>query len=151
MLLPYERSLQPGGAALVGLFRSRAPLEAEILIRRHQLNVLRWKSPKRPTFGTLDRLIFAGLYRLFRWCWTPGRLGDREAGDGDQMAPCWLPSVLGLEAASSHGRPRVPVEIRRLIREMSIANPLWGAPRIQWRVPQARHRYWTDQRGQVHG
>jgi hypothetical protein len=24
----------------------------------------------------------------------------------------------------------VPLEIRRLIREMSIANPLWGAPRI---------------------
>jgi hypothetical protein len=24
----------------------------------------------------------------------------------------------------------VPVEIRRLIREISIANPLWGAPRI---------------------
>jgi hypothetical protein len=28
------------------------------------------------------------------------------------------------------GRPTVPLEIRRLIREMSIANPLWGAPRI---------------------
>jgi hypothetical protein len=28
------------------------------------------------------------------------------------------------------GRPAVPLEIRRLIREMSIANPLWGAPRI---------------------
>src|SRR3984957_10053868 len=28
------------------------------------------------------------------------------------------------------GRPTVAVEIRRLIREMSIANPLWGAPRI---------------------
>jgi hypothetical protein len=28
------------------------------------------------------------------------------------------------------GRPKVPLEIRRLIREMSIANPLWGAPRI---------------------
>jgi transposase InsO family protein len=28
------------------------------------------------------------------------------------------------------GRPRVSAEIRRLIREMSIANPLWGAPRI---------------------
>jgi transposase InsO family protein len=28
------------------------------------------------------------------------------------------------------GRPTVPPEIRRLIREMSIANPLWGAPRI---------------------
>jgi hypothetical protein len=28
------------------------------------------------------------------------------------------------------GRPPVPQAIRRLIREMSIANPLWGAPRI---------------------
>src|SRR5262249_17856144 len=28
------------------------------------------------------------------------------------------------------GRPAVPTEIRQLIREMSIANPLWGAPRI---------------------
>jgi hypothetical protein len=28
------------------------------------------------------------------------------------------------------GRPAVPLEIRRLIREIGIANPLWGAPRI---------------------
>src|SRR5258706_8978419 len=28
------------------------------------------------------------------------------------------------------GRPTLPTEIRKLIREMSIANPLWGAPRI---------------------
>src|SRR5204862_7924836 len=28
------------------------------------------------------------------------------------------------------GRPTIPAEIRKLIREMSIANPLWGAPRI---------------------
>jgi hypothetical protein len=28
------------------------------------------------------------------------------------------------------GRPKTPVDIRQLIREMSIANPLWGAPRI---------------------
>jgi hypothetical protein len=28
------------------------------------------------------------------------------------------------------GRPSIPADIRRLIREMSIANPLWGAPRI---------------------
>ncbi len=28
------------------------------------------------------------------------------------------------------GRPAVSTEIRQLIREMSIANPLWGAPRI---------------------
>jgi len=28
------------------------------------------------------------------------------------------------------GRPKTPFEIRQLIRDMSIANPLWGAPRI---------------------
>lgn len=28
------------------------------------------------------------------------------------------------------GSPVVPAEIRQLIREMSIANPLWGAPRF---------------------
>jgi len=50
--------------ALVGAFRSRASLEAENMILRHQLNVLQRKSSKRPTFGMLDRLIFAGLYRL---------------------------------------------------------------------------------------
>ena len=50
--------------ALVGLFRSRALLEAEILILRHQLNIQRRQSPKRLNFSTLDRLIFAGLYRL---------------------------------------------------------------------------------------
>jgi hypothetical protein len=49
---------------LIGFFRSRASLEAEILVLRHQLNVLRRKSSKRPTFGSIDRLIFAGLYGL---------------------------------------------------------------------------------------
>jgi hypothetical protein len=49
---------------LIGLFRSRTSLEAEILVLRHQLNVLRRKSVKRPTFGSIDRLIFAGLYGL---------------------------------------------------------------------------------------
>jgi hypothetical protein len=50
--------------ALVGAFRSRASLEAENTILRHQLNVLRRKTPKRPTIGVLDSLIFTGLYRL---------------------------------------------------------------------------------------
>ena len=51
-------------SALIGLFRSRARLEAENLVLRHQLNVLRRSSPKRFVFGTFDRLAFAGLYRL---------------------------------------------------------------------------------------
>jgi hypothetical protein len=41
------------------------------------------------------------------------------------MAPCGFPFVLALEVPTSWW-----LEIRRLIREMSIANPLWGAPRI---------------------
>jgi hypothetical protein len=28
------------------------------------------------------------------------------------------------------GRPKTPLEIRHLIRKMSLANSLWGAPRI---------------------
>jgi hypothetical protein len=50
--------------ALIGLFRSRAALEAETLVLRHQLNVLRRKSRKRLAFGSIDRLVFAGLYRV---------------------------------------------------------------------------------------
>jgi len=50
--------------AVSGLFRSRSSLKAEIFTLRHQLNVLRRKSPKRLTFSNFDRLIFAGLYRI---------------------------------------------------------------------------------------
>jgi putative transposase len=28
------------------------------------------------------------------------------------------------------GRPKTSTEIRQLIRQMSMANPIWGAPRI---------------------
>ncbi len=50
--------------ALVGLFRSRASLEAEILVLRHQLNILRRRSPNRPVLSNFDRLIFAALYSM---------------------------------------------------------------------------------------
>src|SRR3979490_2303622 len=50
--------------AVVGLFRSRAALQAEILTLRHQLNVLRRKSPQRLTFSSIDRLVLTGLYQL---------------------------------------------------------------------------------------
>jgi hypothetical protein len=44
---------------VIGLFRSRAALEAEIVALRHQLNVLRRKAPKRVAFNTFDRVVFA--------------------------------------------------------------------------------------------
>jgi hypothetical protein len=43
---------------LLGLFRSKASLEAAILALRHQLNVLRRTSSRRPVFSNLDRMIF---------------------------------------------------------------------------------------------
>ena len=46
------------------LFRSRAQLQAEILVLRHQLNILRRRSPKRMALGKIDRLVFCALYRL---------------------------------------------------------------------------------------
>src|ERR1700719_674586 len=49
---------------VIGLFRSRASLEAEILTLRHQLNVQRRKSPKRLGFSNFARLVFAALYRI---------------------------------------------------------------------------------------
>jgi hypothetical protein len=49
---------------VTGLFGSRAALQAEILVLRHQVNVLRRESPKRLVFSNIDRLIFAGLYGL---------------------------------------------------------------------------------------
>ena len=48
----------------IGLFRSHAALEAEIVALRHQLNVLRRKAPKRLVFSNIDRLVFACLYRI---------------------------------------------------------------------------------------
>src|SRR6476661_6209968 len=114
--------------ALVGLFRSRASLEAEILILRHQLNIQRRQSPKRLNFSTLDRLIFAGLYRL-----APSVLGGLAILKPETVIR-WhragFRSYWRWKSRHRGGRPTVPLEIRELIREMSIGNPLWGAPRI---------------------
>jgi hypothetical protein len=56
--------------AIAGLLRSRAALQAEILVLRHQPNVLRRKSPKRVAVGDIDRLLFVGLYRFSPKAWT---------------------------------------------------------------------------------
>ena len=113
---------------LVSPFKTQARLEAEIVLLRHQLSVLRQRIPSRPRLKAADRLLFVWLYRLFpsvfnaltivqpetviRWHWTGFRLYWR-----------WKSRTRG-------GRPKIPGEIRRLIREMSLANRLWGAPRI---------------------
>jgi hypothetical protein len=49
---------------LLGRFRSKASLEAEILALRHQLNVLRRTSPRRAVLSNFDRMIFVCFYRI---------------------------------------------------------------------------------------
>src|SRR5260370_38195021 len=113
---------------LVSPFKARAQLEAEIIVLRHQRNVLRRRVPSKPKLAIVDRLLLVWLHRLFpsvlnaitivqpetiiRWHRTGFRLYWR-----------W-------KSRSRGGRPKVPMEIRHLIREMSLANRLWGAPRI---------------------
>jgi hypothetical protein len=50
------------------------------------------------------------------------------------MAADGLQTVLALEVALRGGRPKIPGEIRCLIREMSLANWLWGGPHIHGEV-----------------
>src|SRR5258707_15681984 len=114
--------------ALIGLFRSRASLHAEILTLRHQLNVLRRKSPQRLTFSSIDRLVFAGLYRL-----APGVLDALKIVRPETVIR-WhragFRAYWGWKSRPRGGRPKTPADIRQFIRDMSVANPLWGAPRI---------------------
>jgi hypothetical protein len=49
---------------VVALFRSQRRLEAEIVILRHQLNVLRLRMLSRARLTLIDRLILVLLYRL---------------------------------------------------------------------------------------
>src|SRR6266436_2631025 len=114
--------------ALIGLFRSRAALEAEILVLRHQLNVLRRKSPKRVALSNVDRLVLVGLYRL-----GPAVLEALKIVKPETVI-CWhragFRAYWRWKSRPRAGRPTTPAEIRQLIREISLANPLWGAPRI---------------------
>src|SRR4029453_8018466 len=50
---------------VVSLLKTRARLEAEIIMLRHQLNVLRRRAPSKPRLAVGDRLLFVWLYRLF--------------------------------------------------------------------------------------
>src|SRR5215204_6222790 len=134
---------------VAGLFQSRAALHAEILVLRHQLNVLRRKSPKRLVFNGIDRLVFASLYSL-----VPNVLDALKVLKPETVVrwhragfrACWR-----WKSRSRGGRPRASAEVRALIREMSIANPLWGAPRIHGELLKLGIRCRTDHRGKIYG
>jgi hypothetical protein len=53
-----------------------------------------------------------------------------RSGNPCSLASRWLSPVLAVDSRRRAGRPEVPVEVRQLIREMSLPNPFWGAPGI---------------------
>jgi transposase InsO family protein len=113
---------------VIGLFRSQASLEVENLTLRHQLNVLRRNAPKRIVFNHFDRVIFSTLFRI-----APGIVNALAIVEPETVIG-WHRAGFRLfwrwKSRARAGRPQFPLEIRRLIREMSLGNSLWGAPRI---------------------
>lgn len=107
--------------------RMHRELALENLALRQQLAVCKARQP-RPRLTEIDRIFWVLLSRL----WTGWRdsllvvrpetvIGWHRRGFGRYWA--W-------KSRRRSGRPAVDAEIRDLIRRMSRANPLWGAPRI---------------------
>jgi transposase InsO family protein len=110
-------------------FQTRAALQVEVLALRHQINVLRRSHGGHVRVNRADRLLWVWLSRL----WSGWRsflvIVKPETviswhRKGFRLYWTWKYSQ-GLP-----GRPQVSQEVRDLIRKMSLANPLWGAPRI---------------------
>jgi hypothetical protein len=114
--------------ALRDCLRARAVLHLELLALRHQIHVLTRSRPLRPRLTRTDRLRWIWL----SWVWHgwPAALVIVKP----ETVIAWHRQGFRLfwtwKSRRRVGRPTVPLEIRALIRAMSDANPLWGAPRI---------------------
>ena len=108
-------------------FRSRSDTALEVLALRQQVAVLKRKRP-RPTLNSLDRLFWTTLCRFWsRWTYVlvivqpKTVIGWHRAGF--RLYWRWRSRTRG-------GRPKIPEEIRGLIRQMAEENAGWGAPKI---------------------
>ena len=114
--------------ALCDCFKPRRRLEAEILVLRHQLNVLQ-RAPRRLLhLRWVDRALFIWLYRR-----CP-RILDAITIVRPETVVRWhrmgFATYWRWKSRPLGGRPRIGKEGRDLIRRMSFENPLWGAPKI---------------------
>jgi hypothetical protein len=115
-------------AFVASSFRTRAALQAEILALRHQLAVFQKNAPRRLHFQRSDRFLWVLLSR-----WWPGWRRSLHIVRPDTVIGWHRRTFAWYWTRKSRrrpGRPNVAAEIRNLIRNMSQANPLWGAPRI---------------------
>jgi len=109
-------------------FRSRAALHLEILALRHQLHVLQRSRPRHIRLTRPDRWLWVWLSHVWAG-WRTAAVLVKPATvvawhrRGFRLFWTW-------KSRPRLGRPTVPPDVRALIRTMSQANPLWGAPRI---------------------
>jgi hypothetical protein len=100
----------------------------EVLALRHQLKVLQ-RSVRRPKLTAADRFLWAGLSRFFSG-WRSALVMVKPetviAWHRKGFRLFWTWKV----RHGQLGRPPVSQETRKLIRQMSRENPLWGVPRI---------------------
>src|SRR5258707_5973406 len=107
----------------------KSQLEAEILVLRHQLNVLRPRAPRRlQHLRWADRALLIWLYRR-----CP-RILDAIAIVRPETVVRWhrmgFAAYWRWKSRSPGGRPRIGKEVRDLIRRMSFENPLCCAPKV---------------------
>ncbi len=123
--------------AVRSLFWRRARLEAENLLLRRQLIVLRRQHPGRVQLWNVDRLLFVWLYRLY-----PALL-DAFLIVQPETVLRWhrrgFRAYWGWKSRHVGGRPRIDSEIRALIRRMNRENPLWVLADSR-RIVDAGHR-----------
>ena len=144
-------------AILVSPFRSKARLEAEIATLRQQLIVLQRKSRGRVRLTNGDRFFFVQLYR-----WFPSILQVVHIIRPETLVR-WhrtgFCSYWRWKSRNREGRPQIDTDLRALIRQMSLENPLWGAPRIHgellklgFQVAQSTvAKYMVNRRGRPSG
>jgi putative transposase len=108
--------------------RSRAAVRIDMLALRHQLRVLERSRRPRVRLTRLDRLLWVWLART----WTDWR--SALVIVKPQTVIAWHRQGFRLfwtwKCRRRTGRRGVPADTRALIRTISAANPLWGAPRI---------------------
>ena len=111
---------------MVLLARSSALKDAELLVLRQEVGVLRRQNPK-PTLDWADRAVLAALTRLL-----PRSLRMSRLVTPDTLLR-WHQRLVRWRWTYPHrgGRPPVESQIAALIGQMARENPGWGYQRIQ--------------------